>query len=144
MGLSTKWTNSLSEADVIAMASSALRRAPSDLVTREVSADKTNNDIRFSKSDERESFGGITRNVKNNLIQFFGNRDGKSLKTFGLYDKTLSTQYNKALKDKHFGKVFNLVNAMQNEVSLTSIRPAELAPGILPRVDDIKTAAAPS
>jgi hypothetical protein len=91
-----------------------------------------NNDIRFSK---------ISTNVKNNLVQFFGNQHGKSLKTWNTWDKTLATQYHKALKDKHFGKVFNLINAMQNEVSLTSIRPAELAPGILPRVDDIKTAA---
>lgn len=87
------------------------------------------------------SWSDSVRKAKNNAIQFFGNQDGDSLKTFGLYHKTLSTQYNKALKDKHFGKVFGLVNAMQNEVSLTSIRPAELAPGVLPRVDDVKSAA---
>lgn len=87
------------------------------------------------------AFSELKRRVQNNAIQFFGNRDGQSLKTFGLYHKTLSTQYNKALKDRNFGKVFGLVNAMQNEVSLTSIRPAELAPGILPRVDDVKSAA---
>jgi len=79
--------------------------------------------------------------VQRDAMQFFGNKDGKSLQTFGLYHKTLSTQYNKALKDRHFGKVFAYVNAMQNEVSLTSIRPAELAPGVLPRVDDVKSAA---
>jgi len=81
----------------------------------------------------------MVRRIQNNLIQFFGNRK-ETLKTFGKYDKTLSTQYNKALKDKHYGKVFAYVNAMQNEVSLTSIRPAELAPGVLPRVDDVKSA----
>lgn len=79
--------------------------------------------------------------VKNRLVQFFGSRDGKTLKTFGLYDRTLSTQYNKALKDSNYGKVFAYINAMQNHVSLSSIRPAELAPGILPRIDDIGTAA---
>lgn len=84
----------------------------------------------------------ITRRIQNNAIQFWGNRDKTpSLKTFGAYDKTLATQFHKALKDKHFGKVFAYVNAMQNEVSLTSIRPAELAPGVLPRVDDVKSAA---
>lgn len=83
----------------------------------------------------------IVRRIQNNAIQFFGNRDKTpSLKTFGAYDKTLATQFHKALKDKHFGKVFAYVNAMQNEVSLTSIRPAELAPGVLPRVDDVKSA----
>lgn len=95
--------------------------------------------IQFNAQDELAPHTSIARRVQNNLVQFFGNRD-KSLKTFGLYDKTLSTQYNKALKDKHYGKVFGLVNAMQNEVSLTSIRPAELAPGVLPRVDDVKSA----
>lgn len=84
----------------------------------------------------------ITRRIQNNAIQFFGNRDKTpGLKTFGAYDKTLATQFHKALKDKHYGKVFAYVNAMQNEVSLTSIRPAELAPGVLPRVDDVKSAA---
>jgi hypothetical protein len=102
--------------------------------------DQNNPDISFNAKDE-PTVSATTRKVQNNLIQFFGNRDGNSLKTFGLYDKTLSTQYNKALKDKHFGKVFGYVNAMQNEVSLTSIRPAELAPGVLPRVDDVKSAA---
>jgi len=76
----------------------------------------------------------ITRKVQRNLTQFFGNRD--NLRTFSFYDRTLSTQFNKALKDEHYGKVFAFVNAMQNEVSLTSIRPAELAPGILRKVDD--------
>lgn len=91
-------------------------------------------------NDGERTFNDFSNTAKNNAIQFFGNRNGESLKTFGLYDKTLSTQYNKALKDKHFGKVFGYVNAMQNEVSLTSIRPAELAPGVLPRVDDVKSA----
>ena len=36
--------------------------------------------------------------------------------------------------------MFGYVNAMQNEVSLTSIRPAELAPGVLPRIDNLKSA----
>lgn len=98
-------------------------------------------DEKTSQSNER-TFNDFTRKTQNNAIQFFGNRDGKTLKTFGAYDKTLSTQYNKALKDKHYGKVFGYVNAMQNEVSLTSIRPAELAPGVLPRVDDVKSALA--
>lgn len=95
-------------------------------------------DEKTSQAGER-TFNDFTRKAQNNAIQFFGNRE-KSLQTFGKYDKTLSTQFNKALKDKHYGKVFGYVNAMQNEVSLTSIRPAELAPGVLPRVDDVKSA----
>lgn len=81
----------------------------------------------------------IAQRVANNVLQFFGNRD-PGLKTFGLYDRTLATQYHKALKDPHYGKVYGLALAMQNEVSLTAIRPAELAPGVLPRVDDVASA----
>ena len=81
----------------------------------------------------------IARKTQRNILNFWGNQKD-SLKTFGLYDKTLSTQFNKALKDPHYGKVFGYVNAMQNEVSLTSIRPAELAPGVLPRIDNLKSA----
>ena len=80
----------------------------------------------------------IVRNVQRNVTQFFGNR--QNLRTFSAYDRSLSTQFNKALKDEHYGKVFAFVNAMQNEVSLTSIRPAELAPGILRKVDDFGSA----
>lgn len=87
------------------------------------------------------SRSNITRRIQNNVLQFWGNQDGRNSRTFGAYDKSLSTQFNKALKDKHYGKVFGLVNAMQNEVALTSARPAELAPGVLPRVDDVKSAA---
>lgn len=64
-----------------------------------------------------------------------------SLKTFGRYDRTISTQLNKALKDADYAKVFGYVNAIQNEVSLTSLRPAEMAPGWLPRITDVKAAA---
>lgn len=64
-----------------------------------------------------------------------------SLKTFNWYDKSISTQLNKALKDADYAKVFGYVNAIQNEVSLTSLRPAEMAPGWLPRITDVKAAA---
>lgn len=68
-------------------------------------------------------------------------KNPKSLQTFGWYDKTISTQLNKALKDTDYAKVFGMVNAIQNEVSLTALRPAELAPGYLPRITDVKAAA---
>lgn len=98
-------------------------------------------DIRFNAKDEDPAGQTLVRKVQNNLVQFFGNRQG-SLKTFGAFDRTLSTQYNKALKDHHFGKVFGIANAMQNHVSLAAIRPAELAPGVLPRVDNVRAAVA--
>lgn len=101
-------------------------------------------DIRFmvQEQDEDPAHQGLVRRVQNNLLQFFGNRDaGPRLSHFSAYDRTLATQYHKALKDRHYGKVFALANAMQNHVSLASVRPAELAPGVLPRVDDIRSAA---
>jgi hypothetical protein len=88
---------------------------------------------------ETQSFDNIQRRVRNNVIQFWGNRKG-SIKNFSGYDRTIATQYHKALKDPDFGKVFALVNATLNAVSTTSIRPAELAPGILPKVEDVRSA----
>lgn len=86
--------------------------------------------------------GYSIRKAQNDLFNFFGNKkQDKSPQNFGTYHTTLSTQYHKALIDPHYGKVFSYANAMQNEVSLASIRPAELAPGVLPRVDDVKLAA---
>lgn len=78
--------------------------------------------------------------VRDSLIEYFGRKPEK-LKTFGLYHKTLSTQYHKALIDRDYGRVFSLVGDMQSHVSLASIRPAELAHDILPRVDSVKAAA---
>jgi hypothetical protein len=86
-----------------------------------------------------QTYNDIARKVQNNVVQFFGNRN-ESLKTFGAFNKTLSTQYHKALKDRDYGRVFGFANAMQNHVSIAAIRPAELAPGVLPRVDDVKSA----
>jgi len=80
----------------------------------------------------------IMAKIKRDAAQFFGN--SQSLRTFGWYDRSIATQFHKALKDNDYGKVFGYINAMQNEVSLTSIRPAELAPGILRKVDDFKSA----
>jgi hypothetical protein len=84
-------------------------------------------------------YNDIVRNVRNNAVQFFGNRKD-TIRTFGVYDKSLATQYHKALKDRDYGRVFNLSVDMQNAVSQVAIRPAELAAGILPRVDDVKSA----
>lgn len=93
------------------------------------------------KASTAFSFSRTVDETQNNIFKFFGNPKRKSPKNFGAYHKTLSTQYHKALTDQHYGKVFSLANAMQNHVSLASIRPSELAPGVLPRVDDVKSAA---
>lgn len=78
--------------------------------------------------------------VRDSLIEYFGRKPEK-LKTFGLYHKSIGTQFHKALVDKEFGRVFGLLGDMQNHISLASVRPAELAQGVIPRVDSIKAAA---
>ena len=83
------------------------------------------------------TFNNISRRTRNNAIQFWGNRKEK-VKTFNWYDRKLAQQYHKALKDADFGKVFATTTNILNTVSLTSIRAAELAPGILTRVEDVK------
>lgn len=90
---------------------------------------------------EPDDYSSSVDSAQEKLFNFFGQDKEKSPKNFGAYHKTLSTQYHKALTDPHYGKVFSLANAMQNHVSLASIRPSELAPGVLPRVDDVKSAA---
>lgn len=105
-----------------------------------VEAPQQEAEIQFNAKED-PSVSTTARKVQRDALQFFANRGEKDLRTFGAYHRTLSTQFNKALKDPHYGKVFNYVSAMQNEVSLTSIRPAELAPGILHKIDDIKSAA---
>ena len=87
-------------------------------------------DIRFSRS----TMGQAIRNLQGKALQFYGNQD---LKTFNGLNKSINTQYHKALKDKDFGRVYNLIQSMQNHVATASARPAELAPGVLHRVDNV-------
>lgn len=82
----------------------------------------------------RKPIGEIVRNLQGNAVQFFGNQD---LKTFNGLNKTINTQFHKALKDKDFGRVYNLIQSMQNHVATAAARPAELVPGILHRVDNV-------
>lgn len=82
----------------------------------------------------RKPIGEVFRDLQSNVVQFYGNQD---LKTFNGVNRTINTQYHKALKDKDFGRVYNLIQGMQNHVATASSRPAELAPGILHRVDNV-------
>ncbi|WP_458763676.1 PLxRFG domain-containing protein [Cupriavidus basilensis] len=89
--------------------------------------------------DAAPAFSRSRDGAQMNLFRLF-QRDEGSVDTMGKWDRTVGTQYNKALKDQHFGKVFGYALAMQNEVSMASIRPAELAPGLLHKVDGFKPA----
>ncbi|NSX14941.1 PLxRFG domain-containing protein [Cupriavidus taiwanensis] len=87
------------------------------------------------------AFSRARDSAQMNLFRLLS-RDSKegSVDTISAWDKTVGTQYNKALKDEHFGRVFGYALAMQNEVSMASVRPAELAPALLPKVDAFGTA----
>lgn len=103
--------------------------------------DPDSEEIHFNMQNGAKSTSKVVefaRKAQNDLIHFFGNQD---LKTFNWYDKTVASQYHKALKDKHFGKVYSLLLGMQNHVAMAAVRAAQVAPGVLPRVDDMKTAA---
>lgn len=114
--------------------------SPQMLMERDISLWLDENEATAPTGPRPPAVNDIARNITNGLIQHYGRPKAK-FKTFGAYDKTLSTQFNKALKDREYGRVFAYANAMQNQVSLSSLRPAELAPRLLPRVDDIVSAA---
>jgi len=96
----------------------------------------TESDIvkQYGPKFSRKPIGEVVRDLQSNVVQFYGNQD---LKTFNGLNRTINTQFHKALKDKDFGRVYNLIQGMQNHVATASARPAELAPGILHRVDNV-------
>lgn len=128
IGYSNKTERILSDFD-------AVMKVAEDVLGRYMSDPKRKDggDIAFNTKDLIDS-------VQSNLRQFMGSQ-GEKIKTFNWWDKRLATQFHKALKDPHYGRVFAYVNAMQNEVSLTSVRPAELAPQLLPKFDNLRAAA---
>ncbi|AOY90571.1 hypothetical protein BKK79_01040 [Cupriavidus sp. USMAA2-4] len=86
------------------------------------------------------AFSRVRDGAQMNLFRLFEGKQEGSVDTFGKWDRTVGTQYNKALKDPHFGEVFGYAMALQNEVSMASVRPAELAPALMPKVDAFGTA----
>lgn len=93
---------------------------------------------KFNRKDAPAAQQGTAESAAGKAIEAIA--QPARFKSFNWYDKNLSTQYNKALKDKHFGKVFGLINAQQSAVSLTALRPSELAPMVLPKVDGVAEA----
>jgi hypothetical protein len=76
--------------------------------------------------------------VQQDLVREFGKPKFKNVDG---WDKSVGTQLNKALKEPQYRKVFDIAVDRENVISLASVRPAELAPAFLPRVDDFKSAA---
>lgn len=54
---------------------------------------------------------------------------------FGWLDKSVHTQLHKAQKNKYFGEVFRRVQIFMSDASRAALRPAEMAPTVLPRID---------
>lgn len=62
-----------------------------------------------------------------------GSLRGSSL--FGSLDRSVHTQLHKAQKNPYFGAVFNRLQHFMADSSRAALRPAELAPTVLPRID---------
>ncbi|WP_312834500.1 PLxRFG domain-containing protein [Comamonas sp.] len=104
----------------------------------EISEGQVDDGPKFNRKDSDPRPADIAESASGKAIEAIA--QPVRFKSFNWYDKSLSTQYNKALKDKHFGKVFGLINAQQSAVSLTALRPSELAPMVLPKVDGVAEA----
>ncbi|MFV4825462.1 hypothetical protein ACNJVA_21100, partial [Mycobacterium tuberculosis] len=78
----------------------AVMKVAEDVLGRYMSDPKRKDggDIAFNTKDLIDS-------VQSNLRQFMGSQ-GEKIKTFNWYDKRLATQFHKALKDPHYGRVF--------------------------------------
>ena len=58
-----------------------------------------------------------------------------SLNTFNWWHKSVGTQFHKAWKDKDYKKVFDKAQNYLNDTSRFAMESADLAPGLLPKVD---------
>ncbi|HQR21880.1 MAG TPA: PLxRFG domain-containing protein [Burkholderiaceae bacterium] len=58
-------------------------------------------------------------------------------RSFNLWDRTVGTQLNKALKNPMFAKVYNGVQAFLNDSSQMMMEAADLAPDLLPKLDGL-------
>lgn len=54
---------------------------------------------------------------------------------FGWLDKSIHTQLHKAQKNRYFGEVFRRAQYFMADASRAALRPAEMAPTVLPRID---------
>lgn len=64
-----------------------------------------------------------------------------SAQSFNWLNRTINTQYHKAQKDpEHFGRVFDLGQRFIETISRTASRPADLAPNLLPKLENARAA----
>lgn len=61
----------------------------------------------------------------------------ESDRKFGVWDRTIGTQFHKATKDADFKRVFDAFTAQTNDTAHYAIESERLAPDVLPRMDSI-------
>jgi hypothetical protein len=92
----------------------------------------------LNESQDAYNIPAAIKASQKDLVKEFGK---PRFKNVDRWDRSVGTQLNKAMKEPHYAKVFNIAVDRENTISLTSIRPSELAPAFLPRVDDFMSAA---
>lgn len=60
---------------------------------------------------------------------------------FGWLDKSIHTQLHKAEKNPYYGAVFKRLQLFMSDASRAALRPAEMAPTVLPRIDVVDSIA---
>lgn len=114
--------------------------------------DPTDPDIRFSRAEPARDESGrfsrtasgpgpgmaqhrpIKQQVRNTLADMLGSAGAK----VSWWDKTLGTQYAKAAKFPAFKRVFDLAQQYLDDTSTLANEAADLAPGILPKLETWK------
>jgi len=99
---------------------------------------KTNPDINFSRSigDTLKSAANNVCGVKLPANYLVGDLINSAPNTLHWWHKSVGTQYNLAQKSPAFKKVFDAVQTFLNDVSYYATEAADLAPNILPKLED--------
>lgn len=99
--------------------------------------DPTNPDIRASVSfnplDYADKLAKSDSQIANKLSHVFSTIGGDTTNSFGWFNKTLSSQFHKAKKDRSFGKVFHYAQSFIEDVARYASEAADKAPDLLPK-----------
>lgn len=107
---------------------SALKEAAADMKQEKGSPEQLD-DMFFRRASEGDA---SAVDVLKTHIQ---DRLQPSLNTFNWWHKSVGTQFHKAWKDRDYKKVFDKAQNYLNDTSRFAMESADLAPGLLPKVD---------
>lgn len=79
---------------------------------------------------ESRARAGVKQQARDALKDLF-----VSKKTFGVWSRTVGTQYGKAMRDEDFAKVFNETQAYVDDISYFANEAADQAPNLLPKLE---------